>query len=507
MFNISLDQLIVWLLVGGLAGSVAGAIITRRRKGYGRAKNLILGMAGAVVGGLAFNLLRIDLGVQSIAVSFEDLLSALTGSLLLIFALWFIRKKQRADEDETTETASIPAKRSRLRTSLWVGLGLLVLIGVPFCYLYFVLTNRALMSAESFSFRRMQVMRVDDERTFRFFYVSNRQLTAGEEPLEERFTSQREEQLKFGRFDTSIDPSLGLGMLIDPTDWLQNEAIGVEDIQTLEQEAFVEELAQLVDASPARSVLVVIHGYREGFPSALRKTAFISHVLDLNSPVLLFDWPGDQGSSLRGYNRARKVAESSGKELADTLDLLVREAGAERVAVLANSMGCQVVADAFSILYQREEWADDDIELDDVILTAPDVGHEEFGERFKEEITALAKNVTVYVSSNDRALLASRLINREKRLGEATFSAPSEDQFEEAVLIADLIEPGNDRVALVDVTPVNRTRNFHNFSLETPEFFDDLFLRLTNDEDPRSRLLYPVTTAEGVVYWVLTRGR
>jgi hypothetical protein len=40
------------------------------------------------------------------------------------------------------------------------------------------------------------------------------------------------------------------------------------------------------------------------------------------------------------------------------------------------------------------------------------------------------------------------------------------------------------RINVVDVTPVNRTRNFHNFSLETPEFFDDLFLRLTN---PRCR--------------------
>ena len=73
--------------------------------------------------------------------------------------------------------------------------------------------------------------------------------------------------------------------------------------------------------------------------------------------------------------------------------------------------------------------------------------------------------------------------------------------------MADLIEPGNDQIALVDVTPVNRTRNFHNFSLETPEFFDDLFLRLTNDKTPQSRRIYQVRSPEGKVYWVLTRGR
>ncbi len=43
--------------------------------------------------------------------------------------------------------------------------------------------------------------------------------------------------------------------------------------------------------------------------------------------------------------------------------------------------------------------------------------------------------------------------------------------------------------------------------LETPEFFDDLFLRLTNSETPRSRLQYRVRTPDGAEYWVFIRGR
>ena len=71
----------------------------------------------------------------------------------------------------------------------------------------------------------------------------------------------------------------------------------------------------------------------------------------------------------------------------------------------------------------------------------------------------------------------------------------------------ELVEPGNDRVSLVDVTPVNRTRNFHNFSLEVPEYFDDIFLRLTNAATPENRQRYQFRTPEGKTYWVLTRGR
>jgi hypothetical protein len=98
----------------------------------------------------------------------------------------------------------------------------------------------------------------------------------------------------------------------------------------------------------------------------------------------------------------------------------------------------------------------------------------------------------------------SRLVNWERRRGESTLSP---DMLEEAAQVADLIEPGDQLITLVDVTPVNRTRNFHNFSLETPEFFDDLFLRLTDPDTPQSRPLYQVKTPDGTIYWVLTRSR
>ena len=79
--------------------------------------------------------------------------------------------------------------------------------------------------------------------------------------------------------------------------------------------------------------------------------------------------------------------------------------------------------------------------------------------------------------------------------------------FEEAARIVDLVEPDSDLITLVDVTPVNRTRNFHNFSLETPEFFDDLYLRLTTEGVVETRPIYQLRTPDGAIYWVLTRGR
>jgi esterase/lipase superfamily enzyme len=230
-------------------------------------------------------------------------------------------------------------------------------------------------------------------------------------------------------------------------------------------------------------------------------------VLDINAPTLLFDWPGNQGSSLSGYRRAQRVAEASGAELAETLKLIIREIQPARLWLIANSMGGQVVADAFSLLYREADLADAETEIEDVVLTAPDIDKEEFNDQFKREIDALARNLTVYVSANDRALLMSRWLNRGRRAGESSLDTLNPDQLEEAAAVMELVDPDSETVTLVDVTPVNRTRNFHNFSLETPEFFDDLFLRLTNAETPRNRLRYQFQTPDGRVYHVLTRGR
>ena len=391
------------------------------------------------------------------------------------------------------------------KTLIVVALAVLILIGLVL--FFYRPTRLALERAEALQFRRMLVSKLNDQEEYRFFYVTNRELDSKEGPLEERFGNQRKETLSFGLFDTRLEPTLGIGMIINPTDWFQNEEIQLKQVKPLEENDFVVEIRKQVDASPFRSLLVSVNGFRERFPSALRKTAFLSHVLDIDTPNLVFDWPGDQGSTPRGYRRARRIAGESGAELAQMLELIIRQVQPDRLWLLANSMGGEVVVHAFSMLYQEADLADRQTEIENVVLTAPDVDRAEFNDRFKQEIVALAKNLTVYVSSNDRALLMSRIVNRERRLGESTLNPRNPDQLEAAAGIFELLEPKNERLVVVDVTPVNRTRNFHNFSLETPEFFDDLYLRLVNIDMPKSRPEYRVETPTGSVYWVLTRGR
>ena len=87
------DQIIVWFVVGAIAGSLAGLVAKRNKKGYGRFTNLGIGLVGAVVGGFLFRILRIDLGLGSISVSLEDIIAAFVGAILFLVVLRWWNKR------------------------------------------------------------------------------------------------------------------------------------------------------------------------------------------------------------------------------------------------------------------------------------------------------------------------------------------------------------------------------------------------------------------------------
>lgn len=83
----NIGQIIVWIIVGGFAGTLAGRAVTFKKEGLGRWANLLVGVIGAVIGGELFKLFRINLGLGELKVTFEDLIAAFLGSLLVIL-LW-----------------------------------------------------------------------------------------------------------------------------------------------------------------------------------------------------------------------------------------------------------------------------------------------------------------------------------------------------------------------------------------------------------------------------------
>lgn len=81
----SVESLLVFLLVGGIAGWLAGLLV--KGGGYGILGNIVIGIVGAVVGGSVFNSLGIYAGgiIGSIA-------TATAGAILLLFVVRLIKR-------------------------------------------------------------------------------------------------------------------------------------------------------------------------------------------------------------------------------------------------------------------------------------------------------------------------------------------------------------------------------------------------------------------------------
>jgi esterase/lipase superfamily enzyme len=341
-----------------------------------------------------------------------------------------------------------------------------------------------------------------DFRRFQFFYMTNRVAD------DDTFNGQGHQlgnEISAGTFDVRISPY----MPIQPRVWFDTKQMQWAGRTPLSQEQCLAQMRSAVQASPDKSLLIIVWGFRDWFQSAGLKTAYTAYVLDINTPVLLFDWPGNQGQGTSGYRASREVAVKSAPDLGRVLAQVTRETGAEKVWLMASSLGCQTVCDAFAWLETQPELTKGLTKIDHVVLSAPDVAADAFDDKFAARIQALARYLTAYVSSNDRALLMSNWVNGSRRLGRtAEISVPPEDradqyQFEEAMELLDLQAKGLKNIDIVDATPINRTRNLHHFFTDSPEFFDDLYRHLLQPDNTLSRRLHVVRAEKGTNYWIL----
>ncbi len=84
-----LGSIIIWLVVGAIAGFLAGQIF--KGKGFGLVGNIIVGLIGSAVGGFLLNLLNIGFSIGGPFIT--DVVVALLGALVLLFLVNLVFRK------------------------------------------------------------------------------------------------------------------------------------------------------------------------------------------------------------------------------------------------------------------------------------------------------------------------------------------------------------------------------------------------------------------------------
>ena len=82
----AIESLIVWLIIGAVAGFLAGLIVTGY--GFGTVGNIIVGILGAIVGGA----LLPRLGLFTSGDIVGQIISATLGAVLLLFLIGLVRR-------------------------------------------------------------------------------------------------------------------------------------------------------------------------------------------------------------------------------------------------------------------------------------------------------------------------------------------------------------------------------------------------------------------------------
>lgn len=173
-------------------------------------------------------------------------------------------------------------------------------------------------------------------------------------------------------------------------------------------------------ASDENAILMYVHGYNTSFDKALRRTGQLTYDLAWQGPSVLFSWPS-QGTAA-GYIGDGNQAERSRDDLIEVLQELTA-LNPERFVIIGHSMGTRIVSQAVAEIVREGDLAA--TKLTTIILAAPDIDKQLFMESLAPRFAQLeASHVTLYASSEDAALKASRSANRGLRIGDTTGGVP-----------------------------------------------------------------------------------
>ena len=247
------------------------------------------------------------------------------------------------------------------------------------------------------------------------------------------------------------------------------------------EDRFFADLKTRVDGSRRREAFVFIHGYNVTFEAAARRTAQLAHDLKFDGAPIFYSWPS-QGGLLR-YTVDETNAAWTMPNLKRFLLGVAERSGAESVHLIAHSMGNRPLTASLQAL--AAEFPDGRRLFREVVLTAPDIDAEVFRRDIAPAIIRTADRVTLYASSNDKALGVSKQFHGYPRAGESG---------ENLVIV-----PGVDTV---DVSAIDSSLIGHSYYGSNDTVVADMIDLLVSSKPPDlRRWLKPALFGQGR-YWV-----
>jgi esterase/lipase superfamily enzyme len=291
--------------------------------------------------------------------------------------------------------------------------------------------------------------------------------------------------LAFGIAEVSIPDDHRMGKIERPSIWrLQFQenpdkhvvVLGIEAVSVIDFTA----RAHALLAGGKNELLLFVHGYNVSFRDAVSRTAQIAYDLHFEGLVALYSWPSE--GSVPKYTIDENNVNWSGPRFAQFLDVIRERLGAEAVHIIGHSMGNRLVTETIAEMVHSP--AGPAASIRQVVFAAPDID----AATFKDLALAFqgrAERFTLYASSRDKAIQASKLIHKYPRAGESGMDLV-------------VVKP----VDTVDATAVDTSLVGHSYVGDNRSILADLFELIRRGTSPEGRFALKPTQRYGARYWL-----
>ncbi|MTE28254.1 alpha/beta hydrolase [Winogradskyella ouciana] len=293
--------------------------------------------------------------------------------------------------------------------------------------------------------------------------------------------------LKYGIVEVSIPHDHRVGEIESPSIWKfefsenPSKHVMLHEITLLNKENFFSRLADDIQKSDKKSTFLFVHGYNTSFSEAAKRTAQISYDLKFDGKAVFYSWPS-KASTLR-YGMDEKNIEWSQKNIKRFLEDYLSKSKAEEIYLVAHSMGNRGLTQA--LIEVMENQPELRSRIKEIILAAPDIDADVFKNDIAPQmISKTKKPITLYVSSDDLALKASKLLHGNDRAGDAG----------DKMVIIDGIET-------IDATGIDTSFLSHSYFADTNSIISDIFDIIQSGQRALNRKHLLTTKLKNNIYW------
>jgi len=325
---------------------------------------------------------------------------------------------------------------------------------------------------------------IPDYVIVRTYFSTDRNWTGTKKPAQ--MFGGRRSKLSYGISDVSIPRDHRMGELESPSIWRlefresPNKHVMLVSTEVSSKNKFFENLSARVRQSPKNSAFLFVHGYNVTFEDAARRTAQISYDLGFEGAPVFYSWPS-QGTTA-AYTVDEQNIEWAQTDLRVFLEDFFTRSDAKNIYVIAHSMGNRALTRALaSLMTDRPELRN---RLKEIVLAAPDIDAAVFKGVIAPALVAAGRPITMYSSSEDLALTASKIVHEYPRAG---------DSGEDLVVV-----PG---VETIDATGIDTSLVGHSYFAETRSLLSDIFQLVQNAYRANQRFGLRPMNSEGGQYW------